>query len=516
MRSLGEADRPNGAMPTDLFAPAGEAPESEGIPSLVRELAMALDDRGIRYCHWKSTEALGRVGTSGDTDQDLDLLAHPGDASRFRACLVDLAFKSAVAPPTRAYPGVEHWFGLDSRSGRLIHVHAHYRLILGHDATKNYHLPIEEAYVGSSSSGPVLRLPTPEFEYVLLILRMVLKHATWDAMAGLQGSLSASERRELVDLTGRIDPDTVEGLLRRHLPFIDRRHFNRCVVALRPGASWRFRARTARDLHRLLSAYARTSEVLDTPMRIWRRLSWQLRRAVSPQSTRKRLANGGAIVALVGGDGAGKSSMAAELHRLFSPHVRSTLGHLGKPPPSSASFVLRALLVAGRRIGLVEPRHVPGITAEEAEAPPSRTQALRYALLARDRFRAYVRARRVASNGGVAVCDRYPVGEIVLMDGPRLMSPRRPNRRPRVIGWLADVERRYYERILPPDVLIVLLVDPEVAVARKPDENAGFVRRRSEHVWRIDWRGTTASVLDAGRPMPEVVSDLKSLVWSRL
>jgi hypothetical protein len=99
---------------------------------------------------------------------------------------------------------------------------------------------------------------------------------------------------------------------------------------------------------------------------------------------------------------------------------------------------------------------------------------------------------------------------------------------PRVEGWLGDgtagplaerlaaLERRYYRRVRPADVLIVLRVDPEVAVMRKPDEPADFVRARWREIWEIDWDATAASTLDAGRPLEDVLAAAKSLVWSRL
>jgi thymidylate kinase len=82
---------------------------------------------------------------------------------------------------------------------------------------------------------------------------------------------------------------------------------------------------------------------------------------------------------------------------------------------------------------------------------------------------------------------------------------------------LLAIEARYYERILPPDLLIVLRVDPEVAVRRKTDENENHVRTRSRELWKQDWRGTPrAHVVDSGRPREEVIADLQSIVWNKL
>jgi thymidylate kinase len=136
-------------------------------------------------------------------------------------------------------------------------------------------------------------------------------------------------------------------------------------------------------------------------------------------------------------------------------------------------------------------------------------------LNARDRYRAYKRARREATNGRIVICDRFPIPEITLMDGGRgrrLLEARDP-----LVRLFARLERRYYEHIRSPDVLIVLRVDPDLAVLRKRgEEHEAFIRPRAEEVWGADWTGTPAIVVDANRPKEQVLADVKALVWARL
>ena len=82
--------------------------------------------------------------------------------------------------------------------------------------------------------------------------------------------------------------------------------------------------------------------------------------------------------------------------------------------------------------------------------------------------------------------------------------------------WLARAEQRYYERFGREDILIVLQVDPETAVRRKTSEPAEYVRNRVRIVMERDWSSSGARVVDAARPIPEVLHDLKALVWSEL
>ena len=89
------------------------------------------------------------------------------------------------------------FYGYDRGANHLIHVHAHYQLIFGHDATKNHHIPIEEPYLASACQNGLFKVPSAEFELILLVIRLILKHSTWDTLLLHQGKLSITEQREL-------------------------------------------------------------------------------------------------------------------------------------------------------------------------------------------------------------------------------------------------------------------------------------------------------------------------------
>jgi thymidylate kinase len=62
--------------------------------------------------------------------------------------------------------------------------------------------------------------------------------------------------------------------------------------------------------------------------------------------------------------------------------------------------------------------------------------------------------------------------------------------------------------------VFVLDVEPDVAVRRKTDEPPDYVRRRAEQMRRADWTGTKARRIDAGRPLPAVIAQLRELIWA--
>src|SRR3712207_6713362 len=129
---------------------------------------------------------------------------------------------------------------------------------------------------------------------------------------------------------------------------------------------------------------------------------------------------------------------------------------------------------------------------------PGRLRLLRWVLASRDRRRLYERARRFATNGGIALCDRFPVERLRLMDGPNIARSVGPAHARPLVRLMLEAEERNYRQIMEPDVLFVLRVDPETAVRRKTIESEEHVRSRSRELWEQDWTGTRAQVVDAG------------------
>lgn len=509
---------------TSLLEPlAGELagasqPDGSHLP-LVARLCAALRSQNVTYCHWKSNWKLARWMKG---EGDLDLLVDRADAQTFAGVVHRLGFKQAEPSTDRQMPGILNYYGFDCEANRFVHLHVHYQLVLGHDLTKNYRLPIEKLYLESVGRDSLMPVPAPELELIVFTLRMVLKYSASETLMRRMFRRAAGSTnavvRELEYLERQTDIFKARAILEQHIPFLDPAFFDRCVKSLRAGTPAWTRTLIRRELKSRLRAHARRPQTLEALTKAGRRVTRLFRERLLRRSSRKQLVNSGALIAVIGGDGAGKTTSVNQLQSWLSKKFVVRRFHLGKPRRSSLTLLIIIALRARRllRARFGSKSNDYSTKADGAQTFPGYLQLLRWVCAARDRRRVYMKARRFATNGGLALCDRYVIPQIRLMDGPNIARSVAPARTNALIKILRDAEERYYRHILPPDLLIVLRVDPEIAVRRKTDEHESHVRTRSRELWEVDWRGTRAHVVDAGRAIEEVTAQLRSLIWANI
>lgn len=483
--------------------------------NLIQKLCDALKDEGIVYCHWKSTNALDR---SAQGENDLDLLVSRVDAQRFTEILLRLGFKYTLGSREKQLPGVQDYYGYDQQTNNFVHVHAHFQLILGHDFSKNYRIPIERQYLESSVPGDLFNIPSPEYELIVFVIRMILKHSTWDVIITRQGILSPPERKELTYLQSRANRSLLYSILKQQIPYIDSVLFDNCLHSLQPGCSIWTRIKLGEQLQSRLKAYTRRSRFSDIYLKLWLRMVRATERRIFRYTPKQRMANGGVIVAIIGGDGAGKTTTVNELYKWLSKDFETIKIHMGKPVWSWTTRSVRGILKIGRTLHLYPFMKAPIQYTDNTESIifPGYPWLIREICTARDRYLSYIKARYSANNGAIVICDRFPLPCVKFMDGPLgnwMTSNHNANW---LIKALIKLEENFYQAISPPELLIVLKVDPEIAVRRKVDEVSDLVRARSTEIWEFDWRDTHAHVFNSNGSKEELISQIKDLIWSQI
>jgi thymidylate kinase len=466
--------------------------------SLLGQVARVLEAHGVSYCQWKGHWSAHRW-TAGNAD--VDLLVDHAAMVEFRGLMDQLGFKRGLPPGERQIPGIESYVGYDPAVARLLHLHVHYRLLLGDYWKPVYRLPVERAILDAAVAGDPFRVPTATHKFFIFVLRMMLRQLGRPLLS-TQTRWLAGIQPPLASLEAACDHEELASFLRRHLPSLDPSFFIRCARSLRGESGMVERALLPWLLARKLRANARrppfTALITAAAEKL---LPQEITDALV--DSRMRLPGGGAVIALIGGDGAGKSTCARELTAWLSPVFPTMRVHLGNPPRSLLTLAVGGALGLQRLIARRFNRRLSsGHTLE----------LLRHVCIARDRHLLYVKVHRFATSGGIAICERYPIGEDLSQAGagiPGLL----PAHSGRLGKTLKAIEAAYYERMLRPDTICVLRLDPELAVLRKPEEPADDVRARSKAIWQFDWSARGAHVIDASQPQPEVVRDLKSVLW---
>lgn len=492
---------------------AARGPDAEA-PLLGVRLARALEERGIRYCHWKSNH---RVVEGLHGDGDLDLLVRRCDAGPFVEVLAACGFRLALDPGKPDTPGVTQYYGHDSALSRLVQIDAYTRVVTGEKVLKEYTLPLESMLLEGAGRQDGLRVPLPEAELAVLIVRRVLKaSAPLDLLLTGGRAHDAERRHELERLLVPGAAERALGLLRRELPAVPAELWGACLAAITEGAGAARRWRLGLRLRRALRPYRRMGG-LELALRRVSHAAARLAHRVMGRRRSKRLAAGGAVVAFVGPEATGKSTLVRETAAWLGGAFATRVAHLGKPSPTALTLLPSLALPALRRLARGHRTDGPGSSAGPADRPVSALFALRCLMLAWERLALATRLHAQAGRGRLVVCDRYPSGEVGAMDSARLEIAGARGWRARA----ARLEQRLYRRIPPPDLVIRLTVPPQVALQRNRERD----KPGKESDERLLWRHEVATVptypartIEVGTEgdLDETVRRVRELVWREL
>lgn len=479
---------------------------------LVMNLIEQLHQRQIRYCHWKSNtlieDALEGVG-------DLDLLVSVEDKEKFEMILDKFNFIRAISPNENWFPGIYHYYGYDRESGKIIHIHLHYQLILGYDLLKNYHLPVEQPFLNNSFILHGISVPAFELELIVFVIRMVLKRRLLTLLLGHpkhllkaligkgRGPLSNSAQRELDFLCKRADLTKLEDFRNRNFSFIDDKLFEYCLSSISrtdKSLKWLFAGFRLSFALRQFKHFSHISALLVAITRRVRNCAKRIINLIGFKLwAKKRLGKNGKIIALVGGDGSGKSTNLKELNKWLGKKFDVYTIHLGKPKKCLLHFILSL--------------YVRSLSRFSGNKTGNFISSIRFCLTARDRYKAFCKAKHMRSKGKIVLVDRFPISKITNMDSPQI---RELTGGRGIYFFLAKTEEEYYKKIRGVDELIILRLDPKIASQRRPEDDPEGLSRRSGEIWNKQWPKGYAYVVDASLPLEKVKSQVKEISWRAL
>lgn len=482
----------------------------------IRAFFSSLDERRVRYCHWKSNIRL--AGTLAGSE-DIDLLVHPAEACLLQKSIADKGFKLTVAKTGSGHPAVFHALALDEARGALVDLHAYHQLVSGDSLVKSYRFPVEEQLLANVVRQSEVNVPLPSAELVLFVLRILLKHTSLIEVRKVNRNSFAKSREELSWLLARSDVAEADAICRSWFPTLSVSVAEmiagvadpRLVLRrIRLGLQIDWDLRRLRRLGRISALLARTRRVA---------------RDVTLRSRRRHercLLSGGAWIAFAGPKGTGKTTIAGLVSKALGRHLDVWVVHPGKPPPSLLSLAAKLLLVPAARA-------IPSVSFKENEDPLKRGER-RYSmlyvlyklLLARDRQRLLTRVMRAVTAGTIVISDRCPATNYTGIDGSAfddLAVERAPSQLQR---RLMEKERLIYRSLPRPRLVVKLAAELPVVLQRDRERNkrGGPVPKAIHRRWELEsqaeFDGSRVVLVDAGGTLDGTRLRCVEEAWSAL
>jgi len=211
-----------------------------------------------------------------------------------------------------------------------------------------------------------------------------------------------------------------------------------------------------------------------------------------------------AVVAVIGCDGSGKSTLTADLASHLRDKGPIELLYLGQSSGNIADWI-RRLPIIGPPIGRYLVRRAARAHGQDKKAPDTATTLVIY-LLSLWRAHKFRRMLALHRRGVLVITDRYPQAEApgFYFDGPGLGAV---NAESWLARKLAARELRLYQWMAShvPALVIRLNIDADTAHARKPDHKLAMLRSKVAVIPTLHFNGARILDLDGRDPYAQVL-----------
>lgn len=491
--------------------------EAMGSLGLIADLLEELHRSNISYCHWKGNKNQER---SLMGESDLDLLIASSQRMEFERSALRLSFVPVRSPKIKHFDGLEDMLGYDEDSGKVVHLHVHYALVLGEARVLNHRIPIEDWLLSRCRTVSGVRVPRAEDELMLFCIRALLKASIRSCLRALLGRVDSPfphgvedelhwlcERAADREVSDACHAAGLDRLTEAITGFLARARDNE----LHP--VYVFMAK--RRMLRKLRPFERYSSLICWVRKLHRRVRYtKIVRRMRPLK-RKTLVGDGIYLAVVGADGSGKSTLTDDLVCWLDWKLECRKLYFGQP---KSSVVVKGLRRAKKIPAYLAARLLRSVdgsrTAPELGRSIRVIDGLVWGYIARRRRRLDDEARRRARAGEIVIAERFPLQEFwemdIPMDGPRLDGKTSEDG---MLRLLSRYERGQYDRIGAPDRTFVLRAGLETLRARKPDTPELEHAAKARAVLRLP-ATATRDVLDAEKSYDDVLAEARFRLWS--
>lgn len=501
---------------------------------IVRQLIERLNQKGIRYCHWKSNQHIQNVFNGID---DIDMLIASDEILQFNCIINDLGFKRFILPWQRAYIAVEDYLAFDDEHAMFIHLHLHYGLTLGEKHLKGYQLPIEFQVLKHRIFRNDYKIYTssPEDETCLLLLRLAMKirHRDKFRIVLNRSYFGTSANEEFKWLKEHTDSEHLE---KRMNELFHNANVTECLInSYNSCLNKKYMNSLKHCISKEWKMYSNGTNFEKTLLR-WRREIFRVWQVIHNylgggfRSYRRIPLAGGIAISFVGPDGSGKSSMIQAVEKELKKVVDVKKIYLGSGDGNSSLLrkPLRILYKIFLRLQFLDRKDKRiNLDGSTTHTNKSRTgQFLRsYGMglwvytLSKERIRKMYQLSKYKNKGYVVLTDRFPQSQIYdLCDGPKYLIGRTPKTIFQKMIKRIENNCFYLADSLPMDLILVFNVSPETALKRKPDEVSIETHKKlMEATMKIKWNPHAERVvINADLPFDMIKKQILSAIWEKM
>lgn len=217
------------------------------------------------------------------------------------------------------------------------------------------------------------------------------------------------------------------------------------------------------------------------------------------------------LIAVVGCDGTGKSTLTNDLVKSLQQHWQTERRYLGLLSGEDGDKIKRLPLVGvwlERRLAAKSSK----TQSMKTKSPALWAAVIMYCFSLR-RMANLRKVQRLAQSCVLVVSDRFPQAEIsgFYYDGPGIGVERATGK---ISRFLAQRERCLYQKMAQyrPELIIRLGIDIDTAISRKPDHDYAELQDKIGVMSTIGYNGTKILEIDSRAPYSEVLEQAQKAV----
>lgn len=501
---------------------------------IVRNLIDRLNSEKILYCHWKSNQHVVNAFNGID---DIDMIVNNDDVLKLNIILNELGYKRFRLPEKRSYIGIEDYLGFDNKRGTFVHLHLHYQLTLGEKFLKGYQLPYGKEIINRRiyDTENKIYITSHEDEMWLLLIRLALKLRCRDRIKLALGKdiFGTFTRAEYEWLKKNMDKNIFSKVT-------EEKFGEEISIILKNIIEGELEFKKIHNLKKYIKKkfkiFKAFTDVGATITR-WDREIFRIRQEIHKRiykdikSYRRTPITGGKFIAILGPDGAGKSTVINEVYKRLNKMMDVHNVYLGSGDGESSlirkplKYIYKIMIdygVLNRKSKRIDSDG--NVYREEEKKAASKIRSIGQIpwtyTLSREKKNKIQKAQMFRNKGYVVISDRYPQTQFInICDGPKYYLNNKLEKN-FVNNILEKCEKKCFDLATSTclNAVIILKVDSEVAYERKPDEiDVNTHRLLMNSILNLEFgENTNKIIVDANQPLEDVINSVLLEIWRNL